>query len=86
LRRRRCKRTEKKCDGARERGVRRFYFSSFLNRFITAKGCDESDLWCGTSDEFFVGMELAVFGSVMEGDVAVGPFFELIDFAGVERL
>ena len=31
-------------------------------------------------------MELAVFGSVMEGDVAVSAFFELIDFAGVERL
>ena len=31
-------------------------------------------------------MELAVFGSVVERDVAVGALFELIDFAGVERL
>ena len=38
------------------------------------------------SEKFFVGVELAVFGSVVEGDVAVGALFELIDFAGVERL
>ena len=31
-------------------------------------------------------MELAEFGSVVEGNIAVGAFFELIDFAGVERL
>jgi len=31
-------------------------------------------------------VELAEFGSVVEGDVAVGALFELIDFAGVERL
>ena len=31
-------------------------------------------------------MELAKFGSVVEGDVAVGTLFELVDFAGVERL
>ena len=31
-------------------------------------------------------MELAVFGSVVERDVAVGALFELIDFAGVKRL
>ena len=31
-------------------------------------------------------MELAVFGSVVEGNVAVGALFELIDFAGIERL
>ncbi len=31
-------------------------------------------------------MELAEFGSVVEGDVAVGALFELVDFAGVERL
>ena len=31
-------------------------------------------------------MKLAVFGSVVERDVAVGALFELIDFAGVERL
>ena len=30
-------------------------------------------------------MELAVFGSVVEGNVAVGALFELIDFAGIER-
>ena len=41
---------------------------------------------CEPLDEFFVGVELAVFGSVVEGNVAVGAFFELIDFAGVERL
>jgi len=38
------------------------------------------------SEKFFVGVELAEFGSVVEGDVAVGTFFELVDFAGVERL
>ena len=37
-------------------------------------------------DEFFVGVEFAVFGGVVEGNVAVGAFFELIDFAGVEGL
>ena len=31
-------------------------------------------------------MELAEFGSVVEGNVAVGALFELVDFAGVERL
>ena len=36
--------------------------------------------------KFFVGVEFAVFGSVVEGDVAVSALFELIDFAGVERL
>src|SRR5882672_11588481 len=36
--------------------------------------------------KFFVGMELAEFGSVVEGNVAVGALFELVDFAGVERL
>ena len=38
------------------------------------------------SEKFFVGMELAVFGGVVEGNIAVGAFFELIDFAGIERL
>ena len=41
---------------------------------------------CATLKEFFVGVELAVFGSVVEGNVAVGALFELVDFAGVERL
>ena len=40
----------------------------------------------GPLDEFFVGVEFAVFGSVVEGDVAVSALFELVDFAGVERL
>jgi len=31
-------------------------------------------------------VELAEFGGVVEGNVAVGAFFELVDFAGVERL
>jgi len=31
-------------------------------------------------------VELAEFGSVVEGNVAVGALFELVDFAGVERL
>jgi len=38
------------------------------------------------SEKFFVGVELAIFGSVVEGNVAVGALFELVDFAGVERL
>jgi hypothetical protein len=38
------------------------------------------------SEEFFVGVELAVFGRVVEGDVAVSSLFELIDFARVEGL
>ena len=37
-------------------------------------------------EKFFVGMKLAVLGSVVEGNVAVGAFFELVDFAGIERL
>lgn len=31
-------------------------------------------------------MEAAVFAGVVERNVAVGSLFELIDFAGVERL
>ncbi len=31
-------------------------------------------------------MELAVFAGVVEGDVAVGAFFALVNFATVERL
>ena len=31
-------------------------------------------------------MELAEFGSVVEGNVAIGALFELVDFAGVEGL
>jgi len=38
------------------------------------------------SEQFFVGVELAVFGGVVERDVAVSAFFELIDFAGVKGL
>lgn len=40
----------------------------------------------GGSDEFFFGVELAVLGRVVEGDVAVSAFFELVDFAGIEWL
>jgi hypothetical protein len=36
-------------------------------------------------EKFFVGVERAEFGSVVEGNVAVGAFFELVDFAGIER-
>jgi hypothetical protein len=36
--------------------------------------------------EFFVGMELAVFAGVMERDVGVGAFIAVIDFAHVEGL
>jgi hypothetical protein len=38
----------------------------------------------GDLDEFFVGVEAAVFGGVVERDVAVCSLFELVDFAGVE--
>ena len=34
--------------------------------------------------EFFVGVEFAVFAGVVEGDVAVGAFFFGVDFATVE--
>jgi hypothetical protein len=37
-------------------------------------------------EEFFVGVELAVFAGVMERDVTVGAAFALIDFATVKRL
>lgn len=36
--------------------------------------------------QLLVGVETAVFAGVVEGDVAVGSFFELIDFAGIEGL
>jgi hypothetical protein len=36
--------------------------------------------------ELFVGVELAVFAGVVEGDVAVSAAFALIDFAAVEGL
>jgi len=39
-----------------------------------------------TLQKFFVWVELAEFGSVVERNVAVGALFELVDFAGVERL
>jgi len=34
--------------------------------------------------ELFVGVELAVFAGVVEGNVAVGAFFFRVDFAAVE--
>jgi hypothetical protein len=34
--------------------------------------------------KLFVGVELAVFAGVVEGDVAVGALFSGVDFAGVE--
>jgi hypothetical protein len=37
-------------------------------------------------EKLFTGVESAVFGCVVEGNVAVGAFFELVDFAGVEGL
>jgi hypothetical protein len=36
--------------------------------------------------KLFVGVELAVFAGVVEGDVAVSAAFALIDFATVEGL
>ena len=36
--------------------------------------------------KFFAGVELAVLGGVVERDIAVGAFFELVDFAGVKGL
>jgi hypothetical protein len=36
--------------------------------------------------KFLVGVELAVFAGVVQGDVAVGAFFAGVDFAGVEGL
>ena len=59
---------------------------------MTEKGEGQSRNWAPEAnlklrlDEFFVGVELAVFGSVMQRDVAVSAFFELIDLAGIERL
>jgi hypothetical protein len=37
-------------------------------------------------EEFFVGVEFAVFASVVEGDVAVSPALALVDFAAVKGL
>jgi hypothetical protein len=40
---------------------------------------------CGL-EEFFVGMELAVFTGVVERDVGIGAFIAVVDFAHVEGL
>jgi hypothetical protein len=37
-----------------------------------------------TLQQFFVGVEFAVFAGVVEGDIAVGAFFFRVDFAAVE--
>ena len=36
--------------------------------------------------QLFVGMELAVFAGVVQGNVAVGALFARVDFATVEGL
>ena len=75
-------RVTKECDErTRVWNERGWTISVFQSETPASEGGRYNDL-----EKFFVGVELTVFVSVVEGNVTVGAFFELVDFAGVERL